>query len=138
MMRTALHDQAMRALESGDLVPGYTLSAGRAERHWGDESAAAAALYGLGLARDDVVAEAMRSPKQVELRAKADGASSCGRFPQHSKPFKEEDNHEQRPQTQARSRQPGRRQRQREQACSSRAEGERARLHRTDGTHGGA
>jgi hypothetical protein len=72
-MRTALHDQAKRALESGDLVPGYALSAGRAERHWGDETAAAAALYGLGLARDDVVAEAMRSPKQVELRAKTRG-----------------------------------------------------------------
>jgi hypothetical protein len=28
---------------------------------------------GLGLARDDVVAETMRSPKQVELRAKARG-----------------------------------------------------------------
>ena len=33
----ALHDQAKRALESGDLVPGYALSAGRAERHWRDE-----------------------------------------------------------------------------------------------------
>ncbi len=34
----ALHDQAKRALESGDLVPGYALSAGRAVRHWRDES----------------------------------------------------------------------------------------------------
>ena len=34
---TALHDQAKRALENGDLVPGYALSAGRAERHWRDE-----------------------------------------------------------------------------------------------------
>ena len=30
--RTALHDQAKRALENGDLVPGYALSAGRAVR----------------------------------------------------------------------------------------------------------
>ena len=36
----ALHDQAKRALENGDLVPGYALSAGRAERHWRDEKAA--------------------------------------------------------------------------------------------------
>lgn len=72
-LRTALHDQAKRALQSGDVVPGYALSAGRAERHWHDESAATAALLHLGLTRDDVVAEAMRSPKQVELRAKARG-----------------------------------------------------------------
>ena len=37
-MRTALHDQAKRALENGDQVPGYALSAGRAERHWRDEN----------------------------------------------------------------------------------------------------
>ncbi len=72
-IRTVLHDQAKRALQSGDLVPGYTLSAGRAERHWHNEDAAIAALCRLGLTRDDVVAEAMRSPKQVELRAKARG-----------------------------------------------------------------
>ena len=36
---TALRDQAKRALENGDLVPGYALSAGRAERHWRDENA---------------------------------------------------------------------------------------------------
>ena len=71
---TALHDQAKRALENGDLVPGYALSAGRAERHWRDDEATAiAALIGLGLSRDDVIAETMRSPKQVELRAKARG-----------------------------------------------------------------
>jgi Protein of unknown function (DUF2800) len=70
---TALRDQAKRALESGDLVPGYALSAGRAERHWHDESAAIDALTDLGLARDDLIAETMRSPKQVELRAKARG-----------------------------------------------------------------
>jgi Protein of unknown function (DUF2800) len=69
----ALHDQAKRALENGDLVPGYALSAGRAERSWHDEDAAIAALIGLGLPRDDIVAEAMRSPKQVETRAKARG-----------------------------------------------------------------
>jgi Protein of unknown function (DUF2800) len=70
----ALHDQAKRALENGDLVPGYGLSAGRAERHWrDDEGTAIAALERLGLSRDDIIAEAMRSPKQVELRAKARG-----------------------------------------------------------------
>ena len=41
-IRTALHDQAKRALQNGDVVPGYTLSAGRAERHWHDENAAIA------------------------------------------------------------------------------------------------
>jgi hypothetical protein len=72
-IRVALHEQAKRALQNGDFVPGYTLSAGRAERHWRDESAALAALASLGLARGDVVAETMRSPKQIELRAKARG-----------------------------------------------------------------
>ena len=72
-IRTALHDQAKRALEQGDSVPGYALSAGRAERHWRDEDAAIGALIRLGFARGDVMAETMRSPKQVELRAKARG-----------------------------------------------------------------
>ena len=73
-IRAALHDQAKRALESGDLVPGYTLTAGRAERHWrDDERTTIAALESLGLSRDDIIAEEMRSPKQVELRAKARG-----------------------------------------------------------------
>jgi hypothetical protein len=72
-LRTAIHDQAKRALENGDQVPGYALSAGRAERHWRDEDAAIGALIRLGLARGDVLAETMRSPKQVELRAKARG-----------------------------------------------------------------
>jgi Protein of unknown function (DUF2800) len=72
-IRAALHDQAKRALEKGDVVPGYALSAGRAERHWRDEPTAIAALQNLGLSRDDVIAETMRSPKQVELRAKARG-----------------------------------------------------------------
>ena len=36
-------------------------------------TAAIAALTDLGLSRDDVIAETMRSPKQVELRAKARG-----------------------------------------------------------------
>jgi Protein of unknown function (DUF2800) len=72
-IRTALHDQAKCALEKGDAVPGYALSAGRAERHWHDENAAVGALIRLGLTRDDIVAETMRSPKQVELRAKARG-----------------------------------------------------------------
>jgi hypothetical protein len=72
-IRTALHDQAKRALERGDIVPGYALSAGRAERHWRDESTALAALRELGLSRDDIVNETMRSPKQVEIRAKVRG-----------------------------------------------------------------
>jgi Protein of unknown function (DUF2800) len=73
-IRTALHDQAKRALEKGDVVPGYVLSAGRAERHWrDDERTTIAALESLGLSRDDIVAAAMRSPKQVEIRAKARG-----------------------------------------------------------------
>jgi hypothetical protein len=67
----ALHDQAKAALHAGDAVPGYALSEGRAIRRWHDENAALAALMALGLARDDGVAETMRSPKQVELRAKA-------------------------------------------------------------------
>ena len=55
-------------------MPGYALSAGRAERHWRDESLRRSPrCISLGLARDDVIAETMRSPKQVELRAKARG-----------------------------------------------------------------
>jgi hypothetical protein len=72
-IRTALHDQAKHALESGDHIPGYALSAGRAERHWHNENAAIGALIRLGFARGDVLAETMRSPKQIELRAKARG-----------------------------------------------------------------
>ena len=72
-IRTALHDQAKRALEQGDSVPGYALSAGRAVRHWRDEATAALDLLKLGLVRDDVLVETLRSPKQVELRAKARG-----------------------------------------------------------------
>jgi hypothetical protein len=70
---TALREQARRALDSGDQVAGFTLSTGRAERHWRDEAAACDALIGLGLERGDVIAETMRSPKQVEARAKARG-----------------------------------------------------------------
>jgi Protein of unknown function (DUF2800) len=73
-IRVALHDQAKRALQNGDNVPGYTLSAGRAERRWRDENATLAILRSLGFDRDDLMeAEVMRSPKQVELRAKARG-----------------------------------------------------------------
>jgi uncharacterized protein DUF2800 len=69
-----LHDQAKAALENGDEVPGYALSAGRAARQWHNEDAAVGALIRLGLARDDVIAnEVVRSPAQVELRAKARG-----------------------------------------------------------------
>jgi Protein of unknown function (DUF2800) len=72
-LRTTLHDQAKRALESGDSVPGYALTAGRAVRQWRDEATAAPDLLKLGLARDDVLVEELRSPKQVETRAKARG-----------------------------------------------------------------
>jgi hypothetical protein len=70
---TALRDQAKQALDAGNEVPGYTLSAGRAVRRWHDETAAVEALVDLGLDRGDVVVEELRSPKQVELRAKARG-----------------------------------------------------------------
>jgi len=67
-MRAALHDQAKRALQDGDSVPGYALSAGRAERHWRDEIVAQVTLLSLGFDHDDIIeAEVMRSPKQVEL-----------------------------------------------------------------------
>jgi hypothetical protein len=69
----ALHDQAKAALENGDSVPGYTLTTGRAVRHWRNENDALTKLIALGLVRDDIIAETMRSPKQVELRAKARG-----------------------------------------------------------------
>ena len=73
-IRTALHDQAKHALENGDAVPGYALTAGRAERHWRDnEPTTIAALERLGLRRDDIIAETMRSVKQIETRAKARG-----------------------------------------------------------------
>jgi hypothetical protein len=73
-IRTALHDQAKRALQSGDVVPGYALSVGRAERHWRDETIALVTLLGLGLEHDDLIElETLRSVKQIELRAKARG-----------------------------------------------------------------
>jgi len=68
-----LRDHAKAVLENGGAVPGYTLSAGRMERHWRDENAAQAALQNLGLDRDDITKTEMRSPKQVEIRAKARG-----------------------------------------------------------------
>jgi hypothetical protein len=71
-IRRTLRDQAKRALQEGDSVPGYTLSAGRAERRWRDEIVAQITLLNLGFDHDDIVeAEVMRSPKQMELRAKA-------------------------------------------------------------------
>jgi hypothetical protein len=80
-LRATLHDQAKTALVGGDIVPGYTLSAGRAERHWrDDERSTIAALESLGLSRDDIIAETMRSPKQVEIRAKARGLKVPSEF----------------------------------------------------------
>jgi hypothetical protein len=73
-IRIALHDQAKHALQSGDSVPGYALSAGRAERHWRDETITLVTLLGLGLEHDDLIElETLRSVKQIELRAKARG-----------------------------------------------------------------
>jgi hypothetical protein len=73
-IRVALRDQAKRALQNGDSVPGYVLSAGRAERHWRDEIATVVTLLSLGFEHDDIIeVETMRSPKQLELRAKARG-----------------------------------------------------------------
>jgi hypothetical protein len=69
----ALRDQAKAALQAGDVVPGFALSAGRAERDWRDENAAIAALIRAGFARADIIDETVRSPRQVELRAKARG-----------------------------------------------------------------
>ena len=78
---TALRDQAKRALDNGDLVPGYGLSAGRAVRHWrDDDNTTIGALERLGLSHEDVIAEAIRSPKQVELRAKARGLKVPSEF----------------------------------------------------------
>jgi hypothetical protein len=73
-IRVALHDQAKAALEHGDAVPGYVLTTGRAERHWRDnDRTTAAALEKLGFAHGGVVSEELRSPRQIELRAKARG-----------------------------------------------------------------
>jgi hypothetical protein len=70
---TALRDQAKQALHAGGIVPGYALSAGRAVRSWRDEAGAAVALIKMGLTRDDALIETLRSPKQVETRARARG-----------------------------------------------------------------
>jgi hypothetical protein len=71
---TTLRDQAKRALESGDDVPGYALSAGRATRRWRDDDhTTIATLQSLDFYYDDIVEQTMRSPKQVERRAKARG-----------------------------------------------------------------
>jgi hypothetical protein len=71
-IRKALHDQAKAALEAGDPIPGYVLSAGRAERRWrDDESTTIAALENLGFSRDDIITKELRSPRQIEVRAKA-------------------------------------------------------------------
>ena len=72
-LQTALHDQAKRALLEGSVVPGYVLTKGRINRAWSDELAAIAALLRLGLERVDLLDDKLRSPKQVELRAKARG-----------------------------------------------------------------
>jgi len=70
---TTAREQAKQALDAGHAIPGHVLSEGRTVRSWQDEAAAAPALLQLGLTRDDVIEETLRSPKQVELRAKARG-----------------------------------------------------------------
>ena len=69
----ALRDQAKQALDAGHAVPGYTLTEGRAVRSWQDEAAVAPALLRLGLMHDDVIEETLRSPAQIEKRARARG-----------------------------------------------------------------
>jgi uncharacterized protein DUF2800 len=68
---TALRDQTKQALEAGHAISGWALSEGRAVRSWQDEAAVAPALLRLGLMRDDVIEETLRSPAQVEKRARA-------------------------------------------------------------------
>ena len=68
-----LRDQAKQALDAGHAIPGYALTEGRVVRSWQDEAAVAPALLRLGLMRDDVIEETLRSPAQVEKRAKARG-----------------------------------------------------------------
>jgi hypothetical protein len=77
----ALREQAKAALEYGDQVSGYALSQGRAERRWrDDDKTTIAALRDIGLEHGDVVAEELRSPKQVEIRAKARGLKVPSEF----------------------------------------------------------
>ena len=54
-------------------VPGYALRPAAPSAIGAMMSTAIAALERLGLSRDDIIAETMRSPKQVEIRAKARG-----------------------------------------------------------------
>jgi hypothetical protein len=79
-LSVALREEAKRALDAGGVVPGYTLSAGRAVRDWHDEAGAAVKLIKMGLTRDDVLIETLRSPKQVEIRAKARGLKIPSEF----------------------------------------------------------
>ena len=72
-LQTALHDQAKRALLEGWVVPGYALTKGRINRDWNDEPTAIATLVRLGFERADLIDDKLRSPKQIELRAKARG-----------------------------------------------------------------
>ena len=58
---TTLHDEAKRALRAGEIVPGYMLSKGRANRDWRDEITAIAALIRLGLEREPGAGTARRA-----------------------------------------------------------------------------
>ena len=66
----AAHDQAKAALHAVAAVPGYALTAGRAERR-DDERTALAALEGLGLSRDDVYCrdDALPEPSRAESKS---------------------------------------------------------------------
>jgi hypothetical protein len=77
---TALRDQAKQALDAGHAVPGYALTEGRVVRSWQDEAAVAPALLRLGLMRDDVIEETLRSPAQIEKRARARGLKVPSEF----------------------------------------------------------
>ena len=80
-IRTALARSGQARARGRRSLPGYALSAGRAERHWRDDKPAAiAALTDLGLSSRRLIAETMRSPKQVELRAKARGLKVPSEF----------------------------------------------------------
>ena len=71
---TALRDQAKRALENGDIVPGYALSAGRAVRHWRDESRRRGdAASSSGSRAMTCSSKRCARPNKSRLRAKARG-----------------------------------------------------------------
>ena len=69
----ALHDQAKQALHAGNLVPGYALSAGRAVRLGQTRPRRSPRSSPSVSSAPTSSKKSIRSPKQVELRAKARG-----------------------------------------------------------------